>query len=206
MTEKLDLRKQFKHLYSPSAKKPEIVDVPAMNFLMIDGQGNPNTHPDYQETIEALYGVAYTIKFACKMELGRDFTVMPLQGLWWGIPITHEVLTEADKDQFRWTMMIMQPEFVTEAMVHDAVTEVERKKGLQALANLRFERFEEGLAAQVLHIGPYDAEGPTIERLHQFIESKGYRMRGKHHEIYLGDPRRAAPEKLKTIIRHPVGR
>ena len=206
MTEKLDLRKQFKHLYSPSAKKPEIVDVPAMNFLMIDGQGNPNTHPDYPETIEALYGVAYTIKFACKKELERDFTVMPLQGLWWGIPITHEGLTEADKAQFLWTMMIMQPEFVTEAMVHDAVSEVERKKGLPTLANLRFERFEEGLAAQVLHIGPYDAEGPTIERLHQFIEGKGYRMRGKHHEIYLGDPRRAAPEKLKTIIRHPVER
>ena len=204
MTEKLDLKKELKHLYRPSAKKAETVDVPMMSFLMIDGEGNPNTSPDYQAAVEALYGTAYTLKFACKKQLGRDFTVMPLQGLWWGISMHGGVLSEADKDQFEWTMMIMQPDFVTDEMVTAAVEEVERKKGLPALANLRFEPFAEGLAVQILHVGPYDAEGPTIERLHSYAESQGYRLSGKHHEIYLSDPRRAAPEKLKTIIRHPV--
>lgn len=204
MTEKIDLKKQLKYLYNPSAKKAEIVDVPMMNFLMIDGQGNPNTSPDYQAAVEALYGTAYTLKFACKNQLGRDFTVMPLQGLWWGLPKHTGVFTEADKDLFQWTMMIMQPDFVADEMVTAAVEEVDRKKGLPALAKLRFEPFAEGLAVQILHIGPYDAEGPTIERLHSFAEAQGYRLRGKHHEIYLSDPRRAAPEKWRTILRHPV--
>ena len=204
MTEKLELKKERKDLYQPSPKKPVIIDVPEMAFLMIDGAGNPNTHPDYKAAVEALYGTAYTIKFACKKALGRDFVVMPLEGLWWGMPLNKGVLTEADKDQFQWTMMIRQPDFVTAEMVRDAAAEAARKKDLPALEGLRFERYAEGLSVQIMHIGPYDAEGPLIARMHQFAFNEGYRLHGKHHEIYLGDPRRTAPEKLKTVLRQPV--
>ena len=204
MTEKLELKKERKDLYQPSPKKPVIIDVPEMAFLMIDGAGNPNTHPDYQAAVEALYGTAYTVKFACKKALGRDFVVMPLEGLWWGMPLNKAVLTEADKGQFQWTMMIRQPDFVTAEMVRDAAAEAARKKDLPALEGLRFERYAEGLSVQAMHIGPYDAEGPLIARMHQFAFNEGYRLHGKHHEIYLGDPRRTALEKLKTVLRQPV--
>jgi hypothetical protein len=204
MTEKLDLKKTLKHLYSPSAKVPQIVEVPGMKFLMIDGAGNPNTDPDYQAAVEALYGTAYTLKFNSKKAGGWDYVVMPLEGLWWGTPKDQHSFTEEDKEKFIWTMMIAQPEFITDAMVEDAVEDVRRKKGLDNLGKLRFERFEEGTAVQVLHMGSYDDEGPTVHRMHQFTFDQGYTLRGKHHEIYLSDPRRTAPEKLKTILRHPV--
>lgn len=204
MAEKIDLKKDLKHFYKPSAKAPSIVDIPQMNFLMIDGAGNPNTSEDYKAALEALYGVSYSLKFTSKKELGRDYVVMPLEGLWWGTPMDQHEFTEEDKDKFLWTMMIMQPDFITPELVEKAITEVERKKGLKNLDMVRFESFTEGLSVQILYYGPYNDEGPTIANMHTFAFDKGYKLRGKHHEIYLSDPRRTAPEKLKTVLRHPI--
>lgn len=206
MMEKIDLKKVLKHLYQPKATKPQIIEIPAMNFLMIDGAGNPNTSQDYQDVIGALYGVSYTLKFMCKKEQACDYVVMPLEGLWWGTPMGQHTFTESDKDQFQWTMMIMQPDFITAEMVDRAIEDVRRKKGLLQLERMRFEAFEEGWVVQIMHIGPYDEEGPTIERMHLFVFEEGYQLRGKHHEIYMGDPRRTNPAKLKTILRHPIGK
>jgi hypothetical protein len=206
MTEKLDLRKTLKHLYNPPSKKVVEVDAPAMNFLMIDGSGDPNTAPEYQQALEALYGMAYTLKFASK-KAGLDFTVMASEGLWWlddmGAKYGDFDFT-ADKSCWRWTMMIMQPDAITPAMVDAAVAELRHKKNPAALDKVRFERFHEGLSAQIMHIGPYSAEKPTIDRLHAYIAEQGREPRGKHHEIYLGDPRRTQPEKLRTVIRQPM--
>jgi len=204
MTEKIDLKKELRFLYRPSAGKPEIIQVPEMNFLMIDGAGNPNTSLDYQQAVEALYSVSYVLKFKCKQALGQDYVVMPLEGLWWGVPINLQGYSEAEKDRFQWTMMIMQPEFVTADMFDEALSEVGKKKNLPGLAKMRFETFDEGWAVQILHVGPYDAEGQNIEKMHRFADTQGWHLRGKHHEIYLSDPRRTATEKLKTILRHPV--
>lgn len=204
MTEKLDLKKQPGLFYQPSAKQPQIVDLPTMNFLMIDGAGNPNTSPLYQQAVEALYSVSYTLKFTCKKELGKDYGVMPLEGLWWGTRIDQHVFSEADKDQFQWTMMIMQPDFITPAMVERGAREAAAKKDLPLAANLRFEPFTEGTVVQIMHIGPFDTEGPTVETMHNFAFEQGYHLRGKHHEIYLSDPRRTDPAKWKTIVRHPI--
>jgi len=199
---KIDLKKELKHLYFPSAKEVTVVDVPPMNFLMLDGRGDPNTAPEFKAAIEVLYSVSYALKVMVKKRTPeRDYVVMPLEGLWWFEGKPRSILR---KGEMSWTAMIVQPEFITGDMVAQALEEVTRKKDLPALPKLRFERFHEGLAAQILHIGPYSAEGPTIERLHSFIEEHGYEMRGKHHEIYLSDPRRVAPEKLKTVIRQPI--
>jgi hypothetical protein len=202
---KVDLRKQLGHLYNPSAKEVTMVEVPAMQFVMIDGAGNPNTSPDYQEAVAALYGVSYTLKFLLKKEQGMDYPVMPLEGLWW-VPDMQEFSIE-HKENWLWTMMIMQPEEVVEALFERARAEVQRKKESPASARLRLERFHEGLAAQIIYLGPYAAEGPTIARLHAFIREQGYIFDGtrqRHHEIYLSDPRRAAPEKMRTVIRQPM--
>ncbi|MBI5291283.1 MAG: GyrI-like domain-containing protein [Chloroflexi bacterium] len=199
---KVDLRKQYKHLYAPSAKAVGVVDVPPLNFLMIDGQGNPNTSPDFGAALETLYAMSYTLKFAVK--LGKpaiDYPVMALEGLWWTDDMSR--FSVDVKDLWKWTAMMMQPEFVTQAMVDEARAQVARKKNPAALPKVRFEVFHEGPCAQIMHIGPYATEGPTIKRLHVFIEEGGHTLRGKHHEIYLSDPRRAAPEKLKTVIRQP---
>jgi len=204
MSEKIDLKKVLKHLYKPSAKLPKIVEIPSMNFLMIDGAGNPNTSKDYQAAVEALYGVSYSLKFTSKKELGRDYVVMPLEGLWWGTPMGKHEFTEEDKDKFKWTMMVMQPDFINKELVEKAIEQVESKKGLKNLDKLRFEAYEEGLSVQIMYFGPYNDEGPTIANMHQFAFDQGYKLRGKHHEIYLSDPRRTAPEKLKTILRHPI--
>ncbi len=201
--QKIDYKKELKHLYKPSAKKAEIIEVPAMNFLMIDGKGDPNTAPAFAEAIEALYAVSYTLKFQVKKgSIGIDYGVMPLEALWW----TEDMATfsEEDKDAWSWTVMIMQPELITGAMVEEAIAQVREKKNPVALPLVRFEEFAEGTAAQILHVGPFSEEGPTIARLHVFIEESGYRREGKHHEIYLSDIRRAAPQKWKTIVRQPV--
>ncbi len=199
---KVDLRKQYKHLYAPSAKAVGVVDVPPLNFLMIDGQGNPNTIPDFGAALEALYAMSYTLKFAVKLgKLATDYPVMALEGLWWADDMSHFI--SGAKDLWKWTAMMMQPEFVTQAMVEEAREQVAKKKNPAALPQVRFEGFHEGPCAQIMHIGPFATEGPTIERLHDFIEERGHKLRGKHHEIYLSDPRRAAPEKLKTVIRQP---
>jgi hypothetical protein len=198
----LDYKKELKHLYRPSAKAFVVIDVPPMNFLMIDGHGDPNTAREYQEAVEALYAVAYALKFMSKKEKEMDYVVPPLEGLWWAEHM--EAFTTADKSAWDWTMMIMQPEWVTQDMFEKALKQVEKKKDLPALSKLRLEAYHEGLSVQILHIGPYDAEAPTIAGMHAFAAENGYQLAGKHHEIYLGDPRRVAPEKLKTVLRQPV--
>ena len=199
---KVDFKKELNHLYNPSRKAFSIVDVPPISFVMIDGHGDPNTAPEYQQAVEALYAVAYGLKFMIKQEQGIDYGVPPLEGLWWVDDMT-QFSTEA-KEDWDWTMMIMQPEWVTAEMVERARADVARKKNPPALPKLRFEVYHEGLAVQILYIGPYAEEGPTIARMHTFAEDEGYALRGKHHEIYLSDPRRTAPDKLKTVIRQPV--
>lgn len=203
--EKLDLVKQSGDLYRPPAQGPVLVEVPEIALLMIDGVGDPNTSPEYAQSLEALYAVSYGAKFMVKRgPEGIDYKVPPLEGLWWSDDMKD--FLRGRRDAWRWTMMIPQPPVVTVALIDRAVAEAGRKKDLPALAKLRFEWFDEGLCAQVMHVGPYSAERPTIERLHAFIADRGFVRRGKHHEIYLGDPRRAAPERLRTIIRQPVGR
>jgi len=199
---KIDLKKELKQLYNPPEKEAVIVDVPKMNFLMVDGQGDPNTAQEYKDAIEALYAVSYTLKFMIKKGKEVDYVVMPLEGLWWTEDMTE--FTMENKDAWKWTSMIMQPPYVTQELVQKALKQVEQKRNLPALSKMRFESFHEGLVVQIMHIGPYSAEGPTIERLHNFIREKGYGLRGKHHEIYLSDPRRSKPGKLKTVIRQPI--
>jgi len=200
---KIDFKKEFKHLYGSSAKKVEVVEVPRMKFLMIDGEGDPNTAESYSNAIEALYSLSYALKFMVKKgEWGVDYGVMPLEGLWWADDMS--AFTEGNKDTWKWTMMIMQPEFITPNMVESARQEVGCKKNPVALSLVRLEAFTEGKAAQIMHIGPFSEEEPTIEKVHAFIKNTGSRRRGKHHEIYLSDIRRAAPEKWKTIIRQPL--
>ncbi len=202
--EKIDYTKQLKHLYGPSAKKVEIVDVPRMNFLMVDGEGDPNTAKSFSDAIEALYPLSYTLKFMIKKgKTGIDYGVSPLEALWWADDMS--VFTTGNKDAWKWTVMIMQPEFITPAMVEEATQEVARKKKPVSLPLARFESFAEGKAAQLLHIGPFAEEWPTIEKVHAVIEESGSQRVGKHHEIYLSDLRRAAPEKWKIIVRQPMG-
>lgn len=200
--EKTDFKKTLKHLYNPSAKGFAIVDVPAMNFLMIDGKGSP-AGTEYAEAVEALYPLAYKLKFMSKKELARDYTVPPLEGLWWADDMSDFITRR--KDRWIWTAMIMQPPWITPEMVEEARALVAKAKDLAALAQVRFEIFEEGKAAQILHIGSYEDEAPVLADLHnRFIPENGYAMTGKHHEIYLSDPRKVAPEKLKTVLRQPV--
>ena len=203
---KIDLRKQLKQLYQPSAKEVSVVDVPPMNFLMIDGTGNPNTSQAYQAAIEALYGLSYTLKVGLKFGKygGKkyDYGVMALEGLWWAGDMA--AFSQARKDDWHWTAMIMQPDFITPAMVDAAREELQHKKDPAALPRVRFESYCEGLSAQILYTGPFADEGPTIQRIHQFIADSGHQLRGKHHEIYLSDPSRTKPDKLKTVIRQPM--
>lgn len=199
---KIDLKQDLKHLYNPSAKVVTVVDVPPMNFLLIDGSGNPNTSLEYAAAVEALYSVAYTLKFKIKKsKAALDYAVMPLEGLWWVEDMTQFSIN--NKDAWLWTMMIMQPEFVTPDLFAESVAEAGKKKELPALGKIRFESFHEGQAVQIMHIGPYAAEEPTINRLHTHVHEQGYSLAGKHHEIYLKDPRKSAPEKLLTVIRQP---
>ncbi|MDD2686821.1 MAG: GyrI-like domain-containing protein [Gallionella sp.] len=199
----LDWKKELKHLYQSSAKEVVAVDVPAINYLMINGKGDPNTAQEYADAVEALFTVAYTVKFMVKKSaLAIDYGVMPLEGLWWANDMSK--FTAEDKSDWLWTMMIAQPPFVTSAMVEAAIVEVKRKKNPASLARLRFEAFSEGQCAQIMHVGPFSEEGPNIARVHDFIAASGNRLRGKHHEIYLSDIRKADPAKWKTIIRQPM--
>ncbi len=199
---KLDLKKEYREFYNPSAKSCSVVDVPEMQFLMVDGSGDPNTSQAYQDAVGALYAMAYTLKFLSKQTEKLDYVVMPLEGLWWTDDMAG--FSAEDKSAWKWTAMIMQPDHITSAQVEASREEVRNKKNPPALDRLRFESLREGLSVQIMHIGPYADEGPTIARLHQFAADSGYSLRGKHHEIYLSDPRRAAPEKLRTVIRQPV--
>ncbi len=194
-----DLKKEQKNLYAPP-REPSIVEVPPMRFLMIDGQGDPNG-ADFARAIETLYSVAYTLKFSMKAQ-GADFTVMPLESLWWaGNP---EAFLSRDMSEWQWTAMIRQPGTVTTEMLTEAKAAVAKKKDLPALGLLRLETLAEGRCVHMMHIGPYNAEGPVIEKMHDFMRAHDLEFAGKHHEIYLSDPRRTAPERMKTVLRQPV--
>ena len=200
---KIDYKKELKHLYRPSAKKVEAVDVPRMNFLMIDGEGDPNTSQEFKDAIGVLYPLSYTLKFMIKKgEIGVDYGVLPLEGLWWADEMSSFV--DDRREHWQWTLMIMQPELVTEEMVQEANEQVLKKKNPVSLPLVRFESFEEGKVAQIIHIGPFSEERPTVEKVHTFIEERGSQRRGKHHEIYLSDIRRAAADNWRTIIRQPM--
>ncbi|WP_404402921.1 GyrI-like domain-containing protein [Pelagibacterium halotolerans] len=202
--DKIDFKKSLKALYGPTkARGIHLVDVPPMRFLMVDGTGDPNTAKRYTEAVETLYAVAYALKFASKKQLEKDYAVPPLEGLWWSKDMA--AFTAREKDKWSWTMMLMVPDWVGPRMIDDAITRTRKKKAPPALDRLRVEVFEEGQAIQVLHVGSYDDEGPLIAKMHEEATgAHGLSLTGKHHEIYLSDPRRVAPEKLKTIIRQPV--
>ena len=203
---KTDFKKEFRHLYAPSKSEFSLLEVPPMRFLMIDGCGDPNTAPAYQEAVQALFSVAYTLKFMSKNDLGRDYVVPPLEGLWWATDM--EAFTDKrDKSQWLSTMMIMVPDWIPDEVVAQAQVAAGKKKELPALPKMRCECYDEGLAVQILHIGSYDEEGPVLEQMHtEFLPANNLAFNGKHHEIYLSDPRRVAPNKLKTVLRQPVRR
>jgi hypothetical protein len=198
---KVDLKRELKHLYQPSAKEVVQVEVPAFRFLMIDGEGDPNTSVRYAEAVQALFSVSYTAKFMVKKRTQVDYAVMPLEGLWWADDMSAFITN--DRSKWRWTMMIMQPHFVAPQLIEESITEVRRKKALPAVGELRLETFTEGSCAQVLYVGPFSEEGPAIQRVHDFIAGRSA-LAGKHHEIYLSDVRRADPRKWRTVIRQPM--
>jgi hypothetical protein len=202
--DKVDFKKELKHLYNPSKKEIATVDVPKMNFLMVDGMGDPNTAKEYQDAMEALYNVAYTLKFRLKGEGVIDYTVMPLEGLWWVPGVDFSQVK--DKNSWHWTSMIMKPDKVTKKDFNRAVKQVEEKKDLPYLSKVRFESYKEGLSAQIMYIGPFADEEPTIREIHKYIEESGHKRSGKHHEIYLSDPRRTKPENFRIVIRQPMKR
>ena len=195
---KLNLTKALKAFYT-SSTEPNVVTVPAGRFLTIVGRGAPGG-PVYQQKLEALYAVAYGVKFKAKAE-GNDFVVSKLEGLWW---FDDPTATDVPRDEWNWKLMIRQPEFVTPDMAAQAKPEAHAKKKMDAVLEVEFETYDEGLSAQILHLGPFADEGPTIARLHEFIRASGHRPHGLHHEIYLSDARKVPPDKLRTIIRQPM--
>jgi hypothetical protein len=202
---KIDLRKELKPLYTASSKKAALVEIPKMKFLMIDGPGHPDGNPLFQHSMEALFGVAYTLKFSSKLGPQKlDWTMMLPEGLWW--VEGPEPFEKADKSAWRWTLMIVQPDAVTSAMVREAKKTLKERKNPARVDDVRLESLREGRCVQILHIGPYDAEKPAIDKLHAFAAENGYRVTGKHHEIYFSDPRRTKPEKLRTIVRFAVSK
>ena len=200
---KIDFKKEWKHLYQPSRKDFEVVEVPNLQYLMVDGHGDPNIAPEYTEAVEALYGVAYKIKFFSKKE-EKDYVVPPLEGLWWADDM-NDFTANRDKSKWDWTMMIMTPDWIHPDVYQQALDEVTKKKDLPALGIIRLDNYQEGKSVQILHIGSYDDEGPVLQRLHEtWMPDNGYEFNGKHHEVYLSDPRKVDPEKLKTILRQPI--
>lgn len=206
-----DFKKEYKDLYMPKTKAV-IIDVPEMRFIMVDGKGDPNTSESYKKAVEVLYGLSYSIKMSKKgnsMPKGYfDYVVPPLEGLWWFEGNTFDGTVIGRKDKFNWTMMIRQPQFVIPDVFETAKANLSKKKPEIDTSIARLEDFKEGLCAQIMHIGSYDDEPSTVAALEEFIEAQGYRteMSGmrQHHEIYLNDPRKTAPDKLKTVIRHPI--
>ena len=202
---KLDLRRKYRHLYQPSARKVEVVEVPELSFVMLDGRiekgHSPGDSPAFLEAIQALFGISYTLKFQSKLRKKNaiDYPVMALEALWW-VEDGHFELSKPDN--WCWRAMMMQPEHIDAEMFAEALAQLGRKKPPPALGRLRLERYCEGLCIQTLHIGPYSTEPTTVERMHAFAQEEGYLLANQHHEIYLGDPRRSAPEKLKTVLRH----
>lgn len=201
--DKYDIKVAHKALYAPSATEFTVVEVPQLTYLAIAGHGDPNTSPQYAEALEVLYSVAYTLKFASKKERGRDFVVAPLEGLWRADDLN--AFVAGDKSSWDWTMMISQPDWITEHEAAAAVTKARAKKPIDSLDRLRMLPLAEGKCVQILHIGPYDDEAPTLHRLHhEFLPDHGLTFNGDHHEIYLNDARRTDPAKLRTILRQPV--
>jgi hypothetical protein len=201
MMEKIELRKELKSLYTPLAKEPELVQVPKFNFLMIDGEGAPESQ-QFQEAVQAIYSTAYTIKFAFKFEKKIDYPVMALEGLWWvkkGTPFQI-----GKRNDWCWTLMILQPNVVTKTSLTKAIRKIKEKKEVSALEKIRLESFTEGLSVQMLHVGPYANEPVTMQLIDEFSTERGLTASGKHHEIYMSDPRRVQQEKMKTILRHAV--
>jgi hypothetical protein len=191
----------MKYLYNPSKAGFHIVEVPSMNFLMLDGTGDPNTSKRYQEVIESLYSLSYALKFAGKSQ-GVDHTVPPLEGLWWMENM--DEFTMANKNRWEWTMMIMQPDWVNRDWVEKLKNEVYKKKKLPLLMDIRFETYHEGTSVQIVYTGAYDQETSTIAKMHEYIHRNGYQTNGKHHEIYISDVRKTAAEKLQTVLRQPI--
>ncbi|OEH86979.1 transcriptional regulator [Desulfuribacillus stibiiarsenatis] len=211
MTEKVfDYKKEYKEFYMPK-DKPMLIDVPSMNFIMVDGNGDPNDNPEFENAVELLYGLSYTIKMSHKKgkqpEGFFEYVVPPLEGLWW---VEDGQFSFDIRDNWKWTVMLRQPEFVTEEVFQWACTEVSKKKPELDIQLARFENFEEGLCVQILHKGPYETEPESVALMDEFIRLEDLedclRTRGKHHEIYLSDPRKSKPESMKTVIRHPVAR
>jgi hypothetical protein len=196
----LDYRKTWSTLYA-AKREPAVVDVPSLDYFRVDGRGDPNGSRSYQEAVEALFSLSYTVRFAVKRASGVEYRVMPLEGQWWCADMRR--FDVADKSNWLWTLMILQPPEVTEELVGQSRIALSRKKHLPALERLRHERSTEGTCAQILHIGPFSDEGPTVERLHGFIDEQGGQLSGRHHEIYLSDIRRAAPARWRTIVRQP---
>ena len=205
MPAKIDFKKIQKELYQPDAKEPVIIEVPEMQFLMIDGMGSPGDSQEYQDALAVLYPVAFRTKFLSKAK-GKDYVVPPLEGLWWADDMND--FTEGNRDKWKWTMMIRQPDWINQDMIMEAIAITKEKKPelSKLLPKLRLEKYKEGKAAQIMHIGPYSEEGPTVQKVHDFIQKEGGKFDGlkaKHHEIYLSDPRKANPATMKTVIRQP---
>jgi hypothetical protein len=199
---KIDFRRQARELYAPPAGRFVEVEVPAMNFVKVDGHGDPNVVPAYRAAVEWLYAVSYAMKFAARAQLGTDYVVPPLEGLWWATDPA--AFAARRKDEWSWTMMIMAPDLVTPEIFEASVARASKKLGTPP-DSLRHEPFEEGLCLQTLHVGSYDDEAPLLARLHdELMPAGGWAFAGPHHEIYLSDPRKVAPEKLKTVLRQPV--
>lgn len=201
---KIDMKKELRDLYTAPKGDPETVDVPPLDYLMIDGVGDPRSSQEFADAVGALYGLAYTLKFKLKKgPLAVDYVVMPLQGLWWADDM--DVFTMMQRDDWQWRVMILAPKEVTQEMFEEAREELRAKKDPPSLDKARLGEYAEGLAAQIMHIGPYAEEEPTIQRLHEYIHEQGHQPRGKHHEVYLSDPNRTAPERMRTILRQPMG-
>ena len=205
MPTKIDFKKTLKALYLPSANEVTEIDVPEMQFLMIDGIGSPGDSKEYQDTLAALYPIAFKTKFLSKAK-GKDYVVPPLEGLWWADNMKDFI--EGNRNNWKWTMMIMQPDWITQNMINEAISITKKKKPelSELLPKLKLKKYKEGKAAQIMHIGPYSEEGPTVQKVHDFIQKEGGKFDGletKHHEIYLSDPRKANPDTMKTVIRQP---
>jgi hypothetical protein len=205
MPAKIDFKVKYKELYKPSAKEIVIVEVPEFQFLMIDGMGSPGDSQEFLDAYTVLYPVAYKVKFFSKAK-GKDYVVPPSEGLWWADDMGD--FLEGKRDKWKWKLMLLQPDWITQKMIEEAIEITKDKKPEipKAIDNLRLEKYHEGKSAQIMYIGPFKDEAPTIEKIHAFIEGQGGKFDGqkqKHHEIYLSDPRKSAPEKLKTVIRQP---
>lgn len=200
--EKIDFKKQFSDFYSQRKNKITILDVPVFNYLSIEGKGEPDSQL-FLEAMEALYSVSYKLKFRIKESINpKNYTVMPLEGQWWAKNPNDFVNNK--KENWQWNLMIMQPNFINNELIEETKEIIKSKKTLPALEKLKFETIQDGTSAQILHIGPYSEEGPTLVKLHDYFKNKNYTFNGRHREIYIGDPRKSAPERLRTIIRQPI--